>query len=130
MFKTNDGYGDNAIQNRFTAMLVVSTRNKKLDFIEKRRKSSLRELSIDDYEFFLTDSNDFVDTLADLDVLRSALKLLDEKERNIIIEHIVGDKDFAKIGLQYGLTYKGTATVFYRAVKKIRNIIGRFNNEF
>ena len=68
--------------------------------------------------------------MIDYDAVKNALKILTERERKIIIFHILEDKDFAEIGNLLGLSYKGTATAFYRAIKKLREVLERYRDEF
>ncbi len=128
MFKRNDGKGINAVQNKFTALLKTALRNRRIDYMLEHKKYS-REVPIEEYANF-TDEYDFIQAIVDYDVVRNALKALNERERKIIILHILEDKDFAEIGKQLGLTYKGTATAFYRAIAKLREILGRYRDEF
>lgn len=129
MSKRNDGQGVNAVQNRFTAMLKTSLHNHKVDYIEGKNKKLSREVPLEDYVYRLYDEDDFVRTIIDYDTVRSALKTLTDRERKIIVLHIIEDKDFAEVGKQVGLTYKGTATAFYRAMAKLRETLGRYRDE-
>lgn len=128
MFKRNDGKGINAIQNKFTALLKTSLRNRRTDYILQQKKYD-NEIPLDEY-VIVGETYDFIQAIVDFDVINSALKTLNERERKIVLAHIVEDKDFADIGLEFGLTYKGTATVFYRAMAKLRETLGRYNDEF
>lgn len=128
MFKRNDGKGINAVQNKFTALLKTALRNRRIDYMLEHKKYS-REVPIEEYANF-TDEYDFIQAIVDFDVVKSALKTLSERERKIILAHIIEDRDFADIGREYGLTYKGAATVFYRAMAKLREVLERYRDEF
>lgn len=128
MFKRNDGKGINAIQNKFTALLKTALRNRRIDYI-LQQKRYYNEISLDEY-IIADKTDDFIQTIIDLDVVKIALKTLNERERKIVLAHILEDKNFADIGLEFGLTYKGTATVFYRAMTKLREILRRYHDEF
>lgn len=128
MFKRNDGKGINAVQNKFTALLKTALRNRRIDYILQQKKYD-NELPLDEY-MIAGETYDFIQAIVDYDAVKSALKTLSERERKIILAHILEDKDFADIGLEFGLTYKGTATVFYRAMAKLREILGRYRDEF
>lgn len=129
MFEKNDGKGVNAIQNKFTAMLKSALHNHKIDYIIKHNRIANRELSLTDYTEIIGEEYDFMQAMIDYDAVKNALKILTERERKIIIFHILEDKDFAEIGKQLGLSYKGTATAFYRAIKKLREVLGRYRDE-
>ncbi len=128
MFKRNNGKGINAVQNKFTALLKTALRNRRIDYI-LQQKRYYNEISLDEY-IIADKTDDFIQTIIDLDVVKNALKTLNERERKIVLAHILEDKNFADIGLEFGLTYNGTATVFYRAMAKLREVLGRYNDEF
>jgi RNA polymerase sigma factor (sigma-70 family) len=130
MFKRNDGKGVNALQNRFTALLKTALRNRKIDYITEQGKRYGKEFPIVDYVGLAGDEYDFIQAIIDYDVLKTALKSLSDREKKIIVAHILEDKDFAEIGRSLGLTYKGTATAFYRAITKLRETLGRYRDEF
>ena len=128
MFKRNNGKGINAVQNKFTALLKTALRNRRIDYI-LQQKRYYNEISLDEY-IIAEKTDDFIQTIIDLDVVKIALKTLNEREKKIVLAHILEDKNFADIGLEFGLTYKGTATVFYRAMTKLREILRRYHDEF
>lgn len=128
MFKRNDGKGINAVQNKFTALLKTALRNRRIDYILQQKKYE-KEIKLDEYRFE-GETYDFIQAIVDFDVVKSALKTLSEKERKIVLAHILEDRDFSDIGIEYGLTYKGTATVFYRTIAKLREVLGRYRDEF
>lgn len=129
MFERNDGKGVNAIQNKFTAMLKTALHNHRIDYIIGRNRITSREFPLTDYTEIIGQEYDFVQAMVDYDTVKNALKILTERERKIIILHILEDKDFAEIGKQLGLSYKGTATAFYRTIKKLRDTLGRYRDE-
>ena len=67
--------------------------------------------------------------MIDYEAVKNSLKVLTERERKIIILRILEDKDYSEIGKQMGLSYKGTATAFYKALKKLREALGRYQEE-
>lgn len=128
MLKRNDGKGINAVQNKFTALLKTALRNRRIDYILLQKKHDI-EVPFDEYKV-ASETYDFIQAIVDFDVVKSALKTLSERERKIILAHIIEDRDFADIGREYGLTYKGAATVFYRAMAKLREVLERYRDEF
>ena len=129
MFKRNDGIGVNATQNKFTAMLKFSIHNRKIDYMKTKGKILEKELFYNNHEYQMSEDYDFVQAIIDYDTVRTVLKTLSDREKKIIILHIWEDKDFEEIGKQFGLTYYGTATVFHRALKKLRETLGRYRDE-
>ena len=67
------------------------------------------------------------DIYADLerrDVLYRALKQITDRERYVLFAHVLEEKDFGQIGKELGLSYKGAASVYYRAIARMRRQIG------
>ena len=52
-----------------------------------------------------------------------ALKRLNERERYVFLSHVLDNCPFDLIGVRLGLTYKGAAAVYYRAVQKLKKSI-------
>ena len=129
MFKRNDGIGDNAIQNRFTALLKKSLHNRKVDYVMSLNKKYDKEFPIDLYNYSIGQEYDFLKAIINYEVIRSAFKNLSDRERKILVLHIIEDKDFNEIGKLFGLSYKGTATVFYKTISKLRESLGRYRDE-
>ena len=129
MFKRNDGIGVNATQNKFTAMLKQSIHNRKINYMKSLNKRFRKELPLEDYTYFVGEEYDFIQAIIDYDTVRTALRTLSDRERRIIVLHILDDKDFAEIGREFGLSYHGTATIFHRALKKLRETLGRYRDE-
>lgn len=129
MFEKNDGKGVNAIQNKFTAMLKTALHNRRIDYVIKRNRIASHEFSLTDHTEIIGEEYDFVQAMIDYEAVKNSLKVLTERERKIIILRILEDKDYSEIGKQMGLSYKGTATAFYKALKKLREALGRYQDE-
>lgn len=97
MFKRNDGLGVNAIQNRFTAMLKQSIHNRKINYMKSLNKRLGKELPLEEYTYSVGEEYDFIQAIVDYDTVKTALKSLSDRERKIIVLHILEDKDFAEI---------------------------------
>lgn len=126
----NRTYDSNAVQNRFTAYLKNAVHNKRIDYLYKKNNPSQFELSIDDLEQLPTDQLDFTSRIAEYDTLQWALRLIKERERYILLARVIDEKDFDEIGAEIGLTYKGTAAIYYRTLAKLRNLIGGNDDGF
>lgn len=120
----NRTYDSNAVQNRFTAYLKNAVHNKRIDYLYKKANPSQFELPIEDLEQLPTDQLDFTSRIAEYDTLQWALRLIKERERYILLARVIEGKDFQQIGTEVGLSYKGTAAVFYRTLAKLRKLIG------
>lgn len=49
---------------------------------------------------------------------------LTERERYILLAHVLDERNFAALARELGLGYKGTAAIYYRAVQKVRKSMG------
>ena len=53
-----------------------------------------------------------------------ALMDLTERERYILLAHVLDERNFAALAGELGLWYKGAAAIYYRAVQKVRRSMG------
>lgn len=132
MRKRNDGTDEvNAVQNRFTAYLVKAVQRQKYQYLKKLFQHQGQESSIDPTENPELWPEE-VDMLAGLPPLAQienqrllyALVNLTERERYILLAHILDERDFTALAGELGLGYKGAAALYYRAVQKVRKSIG------
>ena len=74
-------------------------------------------------------SNAPTTTLAAIEssALLYALKQLDERERYVFLARVLDKRPFDVIGVQLGLSYKGAAAVYYRAIRKLKKSIEGVN---
>ena len=56
-----------------------------------------------------------------------ALKQIDERERYVFLARVLDKRPFDVIGVQLGLSYKGAAAVYYRAIRKLKKSIEGVN---
>ena len=56
-----------------------------------------------------------------------ALKQLDERERYVFLARVLDKRPFDVIGVKLGLSYKGAAAVYYRAILKLKKSIEGVN---
>lgn len=119
--KTNEA---NTLQNHFTAYLKNAIHNTRIDLLYKRNNPSMFKDALDEQEQLPANQMDFVDRLAEYDALQWALRMIKERERYILLARVIDEKDFDEIGAEIGLTYKGTAAVYYRTLAKLRSLIG------
>lgn len=52
--------------------------------------------------------------------LQLAMRKMKERERYVFLERVLADRSFAELAAELGMGYKGVATTYYRAVKRIR----------
>lgn len=131
MYKRNDGTDSiNALQNQFTAYLAKAVRNKKIRYINNRSKHNQTEISTDmqDYYLFISDTDE-ISVIDERDELHIALNSIETRERYVIISHVFEDKSFAVIAAELNISYKGAAAIYYRAIAKLKKLLGDAKNE-
>lgn len=138
MWQKNDGQNEaDKLQNRFTAYISVAIQRRRnayiMQSVRQQQLETLTENPVSGSEYDILD-----DILGELpllmqlenDKLLYALKELDERERQIFLARVLDDKSFEELAGVIGLSYKGVAAIYYRALRKIRNRMKEANNEF
>ena len=126
----NDGQGDsNILQNQFTAYLQVALKRKKSDYLAAKNKRRMHESSLESNDYLAAAIRNLEDDLSyefqiENDVLLQALESLSSRERLILFARALDDSDFHVLAREYGLSYKGVSTIFYRLRDKIRKHMG------
>ncbi len=117
------------VQIRFTGYVIQAVRRTQRDYLTSLYRHTDREVLTEEiYTVGKTLEQDVMDqmpiweTIED-DALLYALKKLNKQERYILLGHILDDSSFDVLGAKQGLSYKGAAAVYYRAIKKLRRII-------
>lgn len=138
MWQKNDGHNEaDKLQNRFTAYISVAIQRRRnayiMQSVRQQQLETLTENPVSGSEYDILD-----DILGELpllmqlenDKLLYALKELDERERQIFLARVLDDKSFEELAGVIGLSYKGVAAIYYRALRKIRNRMKEADNEF
>lgn len=138
MWQKNDGQNESdKLQNRFTAYISVAIQRRRnayiMQSVRQQQLETLTENPVSGSEYDILD-----DILGELpllmqlenDKLLYALKELDERERQIFLARVLDDKSFEELAGVIGLSYKGVAAIYYRALRKIRNRMKEADNEF
>lgn len=132
MRKRNDGTDEvNAVQNRFTAYLVKAVQRQKYQYLKKLFQHQEQESIVDPMENpeLWPEEVDMLTGLPPLAQIENqrllyALVSLTERERYILLAHILDERNFTALAGELGLGYKGTAAIYYRAVQKVRRSMG------
>lgn len=111
------------------AYLHHAVHNGRIDYLYKRNHHVRLKIPLEDLESLSTQS-DFTLHLAENDALQWALRAIKKCERYILLARVIDEKDFAQIGAEVGLSYKGAAAVYYRTIAKLRKLIGEDANGF
>lgn len=129
MWKRNNGQIEEELQIRFTGYLMQAVRRTHRDYLVALYKHSNMEIPTD--TFFAEGSTLEQEVMERLPLweqiessaLLYALKQLDERERYVFLARVLDKRPFDIIGVQLGLSYKGVAAVYYRAIKKLKKKI-------
>lgn len=128
MWKRNDGSDPvNAVQNRFTAYLARAVKCQRGLYIKKRDRKDSMEKHIDPMEhaYLWPEEMDMLAGLPPLAQMENqrllcAVMGLTERERYILLAHVLDERNFSELSAELGLGYKSVAAVYYRTVQKIQ----------
>lgn len=124
MFKKNNGSNEHDIlQNQFTSYLSFAVSNARIDFIRAKIARLKREQVTDQYELLITQEVLEVESIFENEALTQAIKDIKEKERQVFLARVLDDKKFKEIAEELGMGEKGVAAIYYRTVKKLRDIL-------
>lgn len=128
MWRRNDGSNPvNAVQNRFTAYLARAVKCQRCLYIKKRNRKDSMEKHIDPMEhaYLWPEEMDMLAGLPPLAQMEKqrllrAVMGLTERERYILLAHVLDERNFSELSAELLLGYKGVAAVYYRTVQKIQ----------
>ncbi len=124
MLHRNKGSNEQDIlQNQFTSYLSFAVSNARIDFIRAKIARLKREQVTDQYEILLTQEVMEVEAIFENEALTQAIKDIREKERHVFLARVLDDKKFKEIAEELGMGEKGVAAIYYRTVKKLRDIL-------
>ena len=72
----------------------------------------------------IADEEDLYSRMAECEALYQALRTIKERERYVLLARVIDDKSFSEIAAELGLSYKGAAAIYYRALDKLRRLLG------
>lgn len=124
MFKKNNGSNENEIlQNQFTSYLTLALNNARIDFIRAKIARLQREQTTDQYDLLLRQETYEIDIFMENEALSQAIKDIREKERYVFLARALEGKKFKTIAKELGMGEKGVAAIYYRTVKKLRDLM-------
>ena len=134
MWQQNNGEIKEELEIRFTGYLIQAVKRTQRDYIMSLYKDSKQEILTEEIyalgktlEQEVMEQMPFWETIEDSAILY-ALKQLNERERDVLLGRVLDEYSFEQLGAKQGLTYKGAAAVYYRALKKVRRIIKEVNS--
>ena len=133
MWQRNNGQAREELQIRFTGYLIQAVRRTQRDYLRALCKYGENEILTEVFcAVSQTLEQEVMERLPLWENIESgallyALKQLDERERYVFLAHVLDKRPFDVIGVQLGLSYKGAAAVFYRAIRKLKKSIEGVN---
>lgn len=144
---------NDSVQNRFTAYLVAAVTNKRIRYMEKRKRQQdfefaqmdLLEKNYSDFEmqyhdyigeqtaFVLQDWERFEELLVLLESekLLKAIDRLKDRDRKLLFARVFGELTFAELGEKFGMKPKQAEMAYYYVIRKLRKELeGNHKNEF
>ena len=134
MWQRNNGRAEEELQIRFTGYLIQAVRRTQRDYLKALYAYSNQE-TLTDTIFAVSQTlleQEMMERLPLWEKIESsallyALKQLNERERYVFLARVLDKRPFDVIGTQLGLSYKGVAAVYYRAIQKLKKRIRKEN---
>ena len=124
MFNKNNGTNENDIlQNQFTSYLSFAVSRARIDFIRAKIARLKREQATDQYELTVTQDSFEIEAFLESEAILQAIKDIREKERYVFLARVLEDKKLREIAEELGMSEKGVAAIYYRTVKKLRDML-------
>lgn len=129
----NNGQIEEELQIRFTGYLIQAVRRTQRDYLRALCKYGENEILTEVFcAVSQTLEQEVMERLPLWENIESgallyALKQLDERERYVFLARVLDKRPFDVIGVQLGLSYKGAAAVYYRAIRKLKKSIEGVN---
>ena len=129
MWQRNNGQAREELQIRFTGYLIQAVRRTQRDYLRALCKYGENEILTEVFcAVSQTLEQEVMERLPLWEKIESsallyALKQLDERERYVFLARVLDKRPFDVIGVQLGLSYKGAAAVYYRAIRKLKKSI-------
>lgn len=127
MWIRNGGKSDNEIlQNQFTAYLAVATHRTKMEYMERLIMDikCVEILDAINNSEYINEGQEISNLPIMMQIenqmLLEALQQLGDRERYVFLNRALGEKSFERLSIELGLTYKGVAAIYYRAIQKIK----------
>lgn len=119
--------GTNSLQNTFTAYLLKAVRHKRQDYIKRQiRRQEMEHLQEEVSPGKTVDSSEQLEETLPPEMqlentaLLLALNTLNERERDILLSHVLNEESFDMLAAKYRVGDKTIAMRYYRTIRKIR----------
>ncbi len=135
MWTRNQGQtADEILQNKFTAYVARAVQRRKKDYLKKMKNYQDHVCTLDEAEIAESAwiENKAAEKLPILmriqnEALLDAVLMLSEREQYILLRCALKEKSFTELSQELGMSYKGIAAIYYRAIQKIQRRIGGKN---
>ena len=111
------------LQNQFSAYVKKAVHNRRIQFLTEKSRKFRFETPLFDLDYLLFDTTDIIQEITDHETVRQALRSIKENERRIVLERIIEEKSFGQLSDELGMSYKTVASLYYRAIKKLRRFM-------
>ncbi len=119
--KNNGTQQDEVLQNQFSAYVKRALYHRRLRYLMQQSKHALYETGLTDLKGMLSDPKDRLRTFVEMDALSRAMRGIKDKEREIVLAHVVDEKSFVEIAVELDMTYKAVTCLYYRVMRKLRD---------
>lgn len=131
-----------SVQNRFSAYLVAAITNKRIRYMEKRKRlQGLESIQIElleknyldfdmQYHDYIGDQTSFVFrdwerfeellVLLESETLLKAIDRLKNRDRRILFARVLGELTFVELGEKFGMKPKQAEMAYYYVIRKLR----------
>ena len=124
MFNKNDGSKEQDIlQNQNTSLLSFANSNDRIDYIRAKIKRLQREQITEQFEILFAKETFQIEDFMENESVSQAIRRIHEKERYVFLSRVVEEKKFKEIAHALNMSEKGVATIYYRTVKKLRDML-------
>lgn len=141
-----------SVQNRFTAYLMAAVVNKRISYMEQRKRKREREyIQVDlleknhvdfdaQYRTYLAEQSflhyyvyeESSECMPEIDSIQLAkcISRLKDRERRILFARVFGELDFTELGRKFSLEPKQAEMAYYYIIRKLRKGMGVRKDEF
>ena len=118
---------DEVLQNKFTAYLLSAVQRRKVQYIDSLMKSQQNTALIEETAMNITFDLE-QEALKGIPLymrlqnekLFWSLSNLTERERYVFFNRALDERSLDELAAELGLSYKGVAAIYYRAIQKIK----------
>ena len=118
---------DEVLQNKFTAYLLSAVQRRKVQYIDSLMKSQQNTTLIEETAMNITFDLE-QEALKGIPLymrlqnekLFWSLSNLTERERYVFFNRALDERSLDELAAELGLSYKGVAAIYYRAIQKIK----------